>query len=95
MEQRMTPTIDHQPQSSRFSAAVDGRKGTLAYRSEPGILELTHTYVPDEIAGRGVAGALVEAALEHARREGLRVVPSCSYAAAYIARHPQYADLVD
>ncbi|HLM53388.1 MAG TPA: GNAT family N-acetyltransferase [Pseudoxanthomonas sp.] len=91
----MTPKIDHQPESSRFSAAMDGREGTLAYRSEPGILELTHTYVPDEIAGRGIAGALVEAALEHARRERLKVVPCCSYAAAYIARHPQHADLVD
>ena len=91
----MAPKIDHQPGSSRFSAELDGRQGTLAYRSGPGILELTHTYVPDEIAGRGVAGALVEAALEHARRERLKVVPSCSYAAAYIARHPQYADLVD
>jgi hypothetical protein len=88
-------SIDHQPESSRFRAEVEGREAELAYRSRSGVMELTYTHVPEEIGGRGIAGALVEAALEHARSVGLKVAPSCSYAAAYIARHPQYADLVD
>jgi hypothetical protein len=32
--------------------------------------------------------------LRRARRERWRVTPNCSYAAAYIQRHPEYADLV-
>jgi len=53
-----------------------------------------HTGVPAAIGGRGVAAALVRAALDHARGEGLKVVPACSYVAAYFKRHPQDADLL-
>ena len=33
-------------------------------------------------------------ALEYARAESLKVEPACSYAAAFMERHPQYADLL-
>jgi predicted GNAT family acetyltransferase len=49
--------------------------------------------VPAAIGGRGIAGRLVRAALEHARAAGLKVVPRCSYVADYLDKHPEYADL--
>ena len=36
----------------------------------------------------------MEAALTHARASGWRVVPRCSYAIAYLAKHPGSADIV-
>jgi hypothetical protein len=50
--------------------------------------------VPQQIGGRGVAAALVRTALDHARSEGLKVDPACSYVAAYFRKHPQDADLL-
>ena len=44
--------------------------------------------------GLAMAGQLVRAAFEHARQAGLTVVPRCSYAAEWSARHPEYADIV-
>jgi predicted GNAT family acetyltransferase len=38
---------------------------------------------------------LVRAALNYARANGLRVIPVCPFARAFLARHPEYADLVD
>jgi predicted GNAT family acetyltransferase len=32
--------------------------------------------------------------LDHARADSLKVIPDCSYAAAFIRRHTQYADLL-
>ena len=58
------------------------------------MLELYSTFVPGAERGKGVAAALVEAALVHARGAGCRVIPSCWYVALWIRRHPQYADLV-
>lgn len=88
------PEIHHDPVGHRFSTTVDGQTGQVDYRSDGGVMTITHTLVPPPIRGRGIAGRLVATALDHARGEGLSVVPSCSYAAAYIDKHPGYADLL-
>jgi predicted GNAT family acetyltransferase len=86
--------VRHDPGQQRFAALVDGVRAELDYEQRGDILCLTHTGVPPEIGGRGVGAALVRAALEYARAKGLRVVPACVYAAAYIERHPEYQGLV-
>jgi predicted GNAT family acetyltransferase len=50
--------------------------------------------VPAEVGGRGIASALVRAAMDAARAEGWKVVPACSYAAAWMQKHPEYRDLL-
>ena len=57
-------------------------------------ITLVHTEVAPELAGKGYAGMLVQTALEFARAKNLRVIPLCPFVRAYIARHPEYADLV-
>jgi predicted GNAT family acetyltransferase len=91
------PSLDlhHAPAARRFAARLDGREAELLYSLRDGRMVIDHTGVPDAIGGRGVAAALVKAALDHARSQGWRVVPACSYSAAYVQRHPEYADLVD
>jgi len=86
--------VRHDPDSHRFVAMVDGCQAVLDYQRGDGVVSLVHTGVPAAIGGRGVAAALVRAALDHARAEGLKVVPACSYVAAYFKRHPQDADLL-
>lgn len=88
-----TVTIEHIP-GSAFHARVAGDRGVLEYHLSGERMEIRHTFVPAALRGRGIAGQLVRAALDHARAEGLRVVPSCPYAAEWIERHPDYADLV-
>jgi uncharacterized protein len=57
---------------------------------------LVHTEVKPELEGQGIGAELVRSALDYARRQNLRVVPRCPFAAAYIQRHWQeYGDLVD
>jgi predicted GNAT family acetyltransferase len=91
----MSLDIAHHPASHRFAVQVDGHQAELIYRRDGKRLIIDHTGVPEAIGGRGIAGELVKAALDYARAEGLRVVPACSYSAAYIQHHPEYADLVD
>lgn len=83
------------PDEHRYEATVEGRRaGIAAYRRLPGAVAFTHTVVEPEWEGRGVGGALARAALDDARAGGLRVVPHCPFIAAWIRRHPDYADLV-
>jgi hypothetical protein len=87
----------HEPEQHRFVAELDG--GALAlleYREVGGgALDYYRTFVPRELRGRGVAGRLVEFALDDARRRGFKVRPTCPFVAKVIAARPDYADLVD
>ena len=71
---------------TRFQTVVGGHLALLDYQVSDGMFRIDYVYVPAAYRGRGIAGQLMEAALAHAQREGLRVNPICSYARAYIAR---------
>lgn len=86
--------IVHHAIPGRFATEVDGEQAHLDYEMAEGVMHITHTVVPEAIGGRGIAGRLVRAALEQARNEGWKVKPVCSYAEAWIGRHPEYADLL-
>ena len=82
------------PAKSRFEAHLDGAVAIVAYTLDGDRITLAHTVVPHELEGRGVGSALVAAALASARERGLKVVPLCSFVAAYMKRHPETADLL-
>ena len=86
--------VQHQPENERFVVVADRAEAVLDYRIEDGVIALTHTGVPEAIGGRGIAGDLVRAAFDHARAEGLKVRPLCSYAEAWSRRHGDYADVL-
>ncbi len=80
--------------AQRFETTVDGELCVLDYRLDGGVLTIVHTGVPDAVGGRGIAGTLTQAAFDCARREKWRVIPACKYAVGWVARHPEYRDLV-
>lgn len=90
----MTTVIDN-PDRHRFEMSVEGQIAFVSYRRTPGVVTLTHAEVPSALEGRGVGGELVAATLDALRAEGVKVIPRCSFVAAYMRRHAaQYADMV-
>ena len=87
--------VRHNVEAHRFEAEVDGRMSVADYVLEDRRIVFTHTFVPSELRGRGVAEKLVRAGLAFAQTEGRRVVPQCSYVEAFIRRHPEFQTLVD
>jgi predicted GNAT family acetyltransferase len=82
-------------QSHRFELPLDG--GEIAfvdYRETDGIVELTHTEVPDQFEGQGVGRKLVQGTLTMLQQENSKVVPTCAFVSAFIQRHPEYNSLV-
>lgn len=63
-------------------------------RAGDGRMALLHTEVPEALPGKGVGSKLVRSVLDRIRAEGVKVVPRCEFAAAYVARHPEYRDLL-
>ena len=84
----MNLQIEHLPARGRFQAVVDGQTCVADYQLADGVMAITHTEVAPQLEGRGIAAALVQAVLDHARANGLKVRPLCSYARAYMRRHP-------
>ena len=81
--------------ANRYEARLGDRlAGFVDYRLGRARRLLVHTEVPPELGGRGIAAALARFALDDARASGVRVVVLCPYIAAWLARHPEYADVV-
>lgn len=82
--------IIHIPADNRFQTVVDGYTAYVAYVVQNGGLDIRHTIVPPEIGGRGIAAQLVKATYDYALEHHLQPIATCSYAVAWLQRHPEY-----
>lgn len=80
--------------SGRFEIERDGHLAYLEYTLAGKVLQLIHSEVPEAMRGQGVASELAHSALEWAREQGVKVDVICPSVAAYLEKHPEYADLV-
>jgi len=85
--------VTHNEADHRFEVRIDGLLSKLDYIQDGKNFVIAHVGVHPELRSQGLAAKITQAALEYARQNSLRVIPMCSYAAAYIRRNPQYADL--
>jgi len=89
-----TTTVAHDEPARRFSVSLPGGIAVLAYERNGDTLDLLHTSVPDSDEGKGHGSGLARAALDHARTNKLKVIPSCPFVRAFIEKNPAYRDLV-
>lgn len=79
----------------RYELRVGGELvGFIDYRLRDDTVVLVHTEVLEAYAGQGHASTLARSALDDARARGLSVVAACPYVAAWVDKHPDYADLL-
>ena len=92
----MTQAIDitHNQAANRFETTIEGHTGFISYQDQDDRIVYDHTIVPSELGGKGVGSALVKHALDYARSEGKKVIPTCSFVASYINKHAEYQDLL-
>jgi predicted GNAT family acetyltransferase len=86
--------VIHDEAKQQFALVAEGRASLLTYHRAPGMISFDHTEVPPQLEGQGIAAKMTRAALDFARREKLRVVPACSYVAAFIRKNTEYQDLL-
>lgn len=93
----MAVEVRDAPEAKRYEARVDGESGVAGvaeYIRTPELIAFVHTEVGPEYGGRGVGSALARAALDEARAANLRVLATCPFFAGWIARRPDYQDLL-
>ena len=84
-------SVRHNEAAHRFELDAPHGLAIAVYRPQGDARVFTHTEVPPQDEGQGLAAALVRAALDDTKAKGLRIVPACSYVVAFVRRHPEYA----
>lgn len=92
----MTTSVVERPDVDRYELHVagDGVAGFVTYRRSPGEIAFLHTEIDPAYEGKGLGSVLARRVLDAARQQGLAVLPYCPFIRGWIARHPDYADLV-
>lgn len=83
------------PDRSRYEAYTEGTlAGYAFYKLADSRVVFTHTVIEPAYEGQGVGSTLVRRALEDVRDRQLSASARCSFVQAWVARHPEYADVV-
>lgn len=95
MTESSQPTLSHNAERQQYELHLNGELVALAaYTLGGGTVVLNHTETAPAHQGQGYAAQVMEFALIDVRTQGLRANPQCSFAAQFVADHPEYADLV-
>lgn len=87
--------IRHNDNKQQFEITINGNTAYVEYKLADGLIDFTSTLVPKELEGKGIGARLVQHALEYARANKLKVIPTCPFVNIYIKRHKEYQDLLD
>jgi hypothetical protein len=87
------PLINNET-NHQYEFHVDGFIAKIEYIRSGNKMYLTHTEVPGELEGQGIASALVKKVLEDIQHKGLEIVPLCPFIDKYIKRHPEWEFIV-
>ena len=89
--------LSHEDSSSSGRFVIyddDVFAGEMTYtRRNDGNIVIDHTGVESAFGGKGYGGLLLAEAVGYARREGIKIVPVCSFVAARFAKDPAIADV--
>jgi len=80
--------------AGQFELDIDGETVFARYRREDGVLTILWVEAPPALRGSGAAGRLMKLVAEEAAERNWRIVPVCSYAAAWLRRSPAFRGLV-
>ncbi|MBK7182038.1 MAG: N-acetyltransferase [Bacteroidetes bacterium] len=79
-----------------FYIEVDGlKKAEMTYvmAGETKMI-IDHTEVLAELSGKGAGKMLVEKAVEYARKNGIKILPLCTFAKTVFEKTPDYNDVL-
>jgi predicted GNAT family acetyltransferase len=84
----MSYTLIHNEPECKYEYHIDDHIAYITYDDQDGKMHLTHTIVPDALAGQGLAKKLLEDVLEQIKKDGKKAVAMCSYIVKYQEKNP-------
>lgn len=92
----MAHELAHEPAASRYTLTVDGQLASvLDYRANDSAISMTRTFTVPSFRGTGLAGELVEFAVNDIEaNDTRRIVPMCWYVADWFQTHGERGALL-
>jgi|SRR5690554_5387662 len=89
-------TIVAVPENNRYELR-DGETvaGYVEYTLQPDQITFTHTVVDKAYGGRGLGSKLARHVLDDAASTGKRIVPVCTFIAAYVRKHDDWNEFLE
>lgn len=87
-------SVTNNTAAGRYELIETAETAYADYRVENGRLIIDYVFSPPALRGAGTAGRLMAGVVSDARGRGLKITPLCGYAAAWIRRHGDAADLL-
>lgn len=91
--------IEHQQQEQKgqwFVEPNDKRLAEMSYsRKAENKIVIEHTWVDDSLRGQHVGHYLVEAAVNFARENGIKIIAKCPFVQSVFERDPGFNDVLD
>jgi predicted GNAT family acetyltransferase len=90
--------VQHKQRENKgmFYVQVDGEILARLTYAQPDAQTMVaeHTDVDDELRGKNVGYQMVNAAVQYARNNRLKIVPHCPFVKAVFDKKPQYKDVL-
>jgi hypothetical protein len=87
--------VKHNEDQQKFYLLKDGKESYALYRMHnKETMNIFRVYVPPEQRHQGLAAKVARAALEFAKENNLKVIPSCSYTDYFIEQNKEYEELL-
>jgi hypothetical protein len=91
----MSYTLIHNSDNNQYEYQIEGHIAKIQYEVIDGKYHLTHTIVPKELGGRGIAKALTKDVLTALQSDGKKAVAGCSFIVKYKENNPEWNALFE
>ena len=85
----MSHTLVHNERECKYEYHIEGNSPYSNYDDQDGNMHLTHTSVPDALAGKDLAKQLLEDVLDQIKKDRKKAVAKCSYIVKYQEKNPE------
>ncbi len=87
--------MDYQYEKGRIYARNEAGDmiAEITFPARDDVATIDHTFVDASLRGQGVAGELMRRAVEQIRKDGCAIAATCSYAVAWLEKHPEVSAL--
>ncbi len=89
--------IEHQQEGKNGTFYIEqqgNRIGESLYSMDGNEINIYHTEVDGQFQGKHIGDQLIAGAVDYARKNNLKILPTCTFAQAEFRRHKDYDDVL-